>query len=164
MENKIPPRSLVLVTIITFIGLILGIAGVSSAPKDRAYQPGGLSKGAMGIFLAVFVGIILLSAWLFFGLSFSLRRFQKKLFLAIVLSFPFLLVRMIYSSLSNYSSNDIFALDGDATAYLCMSVLEEIIAMAITMAFGISAVLEEDFVKPVPQEDLEAKPYEPHGP
>lgn len=158
MENKIPPRSIVLVTVITFVGLILGIAGVSTAPKDRAYQPGGLAKGAMGIFLAVFGITILLSAWLFFECSFSLRRFQKKLFFAISLSFPFLLTRMIYSSLSSYSSNHTFALDGSATAYLCMCVLEEIIAMAITMAFGISAVLEADFVRPVPQEDPEAKP------
>lgn len=149
-----------LVTLVTFIGLILGIAGVSSSGKGGGYQPGTLAKAAMGIFLAIFVIFILLSVWLFYELSFSLRRFQKKLFIAIALSSPFLLVRLVYSALSDYTTYKAFSLDGNATVYLCMSVLEEIIAMAITMALGISAVLEKDFMKltPVAQEDPERRP------
>lgn len=150
-----------LVTIVTFIGLVLGIAGVSSADDSNGgYKPGTLAKSAMGIFLAVFVIFILLSIWLFYELSFSLRRFQKKLFIAIALSSPFLFVRLLYSALSDYTSIEAFSLDGNATVYLCMAVLEEIIAMSVTMALGISAVLEKDFVKltPVSQEDTEQKP------
>lgn len=147
-------------TLVTFIGLILGIAGVSSSDKEGGYQPGTLAKAAMGIFLAVFVIFILLTIWLHHELSFSLRRFQKKLFIAIALSSPFLLVRLIYSALSDYTTYEAFSLDGNATVYLCMAVLEEIIAMVITMALGISAVLEDDFVKvtPVAQEDPEGQP------
>jgi hypothetical protein len=149
-----------LVTLVTFIGLILGIAGVSSSDKEGGYQPGTLAKAAMGIFLAVFIIFILLSAWLFYELSFSLRRFQKKLFIAIALSSPFLLVRLIYSALSDFTVWKAFSLDGNTTIYLCMAVLEEIIAMAVTMLLGISAVLEKVFVKltPVAQEDHGRKP------
>lgn len=146
-----------LVTLVTMIGLILGIAGVSSSGKGGGYQPSTLTKAAMGIFLAVFLIFILLTVWLYHELSFSLRRFQKKLFIAIALSSPFLLVRMVYSALSDYTTYKMFSLDENATVYLCMAVLEEIIAMVITMALGISAVLEKDFVKltPVAQEDPE---------
>lgn len=114
----------------------------------------------MGIFLAIFVLFILLSVFLFYELSFSLRRFQKKLFIAIALSSPFLLVRLVYSALGDYTTYKAFSLDGNATVYLVMAVLEEIVAMGITMALGISAVLEKDFVKliPVAQEDPERRP------
>ncbi|CRL23329.1 unnamed protein product [Penicillium camemberti] len=162
VEKVMPPRSMALLTLVTLIALILGIAGVhsSSTGTDGTYHPGKLSKVAMGIFLAVFVIFVLLSVWLFYELSFSLRRFQKKLFLAIALSIPLLAVRLVYSALSDYTTLSSFALNGNTTIYLCMDVLEEIIAMGITMALGISAILEKDFVKltPVSQEDTEPKP------
>lgn len=156
-----PPNAITLVTIVTFIGLILGIAGVSSAhDSNDGYKPSTLVKAAMGIFLAVFVIFILLSIWLFYELSSSMRRFQKKLFIAIALSSPFLLVRLLYSALGDYTSFKAFSLFGNATVYLCMAVLEEIIALGVTMALGTSAVKEKDFVTltPVPQEDPERKP------
>jgi hypothetical protein len=158
VEEKMPPRPMKLVTLITIIGLILGITGVSIS----GYPPGSITKAAMGVFLAVFVLILVLSVWLFLGLRGSLRRFQKKLFLAIVLSTPFLVVRLIYSALGDYTTLDRFSLYGDPTVYLCMAVLEEIIALAITMVLSIMAVLEPDFVKLIPssREDPEQKPEE----
>ncbi|CAI7674758.1 unnamed protein product [Penicillium discolor] len=161
VEKRMPPRPMALLTLVTLIALILGIAGVhSSSSNDGSYRPSKLSKVAMGIFLAVFVVFVLLGVWLFYELSFSLRRFQKKLFLAIALSTPLLAVRLVYSALSDYTTLSSFALDGNTTVYLCMDVLEEIIAMGITMALGISAILEKDFVKltPASQEDTEPKP------
>ncbi|OQE03160.1 hypothetical protein PENSOL_c001G03429 [Penicillium solitum] len=161
VEKRMPPRPMALLTLVTIIALILGIAGVhSSNGKDGTYRPSKLAKVAMGIFLAVFVIFVLLGVWLFYELSFSLRRFQKKLFMAIALSAPLLAVRLVYSALSDYTTFSSFALNGNTTVYLCMDVLEEIIAMGITMALGISAILEKDFVKltPVSQEDTEPKP------
>ncbi|KAL4906356.1 hypothetical protein BDW74DRAFT_177370 [Aspergillus multicolor] len=149
IEKKTPPRAIKLITLVTFIGLILGIAGVSSSDSDsnNSYKPGALAKAAMGIFLAVFAVFLLLALWLFYQLSFSLRRFQKKLFLAIALSTPFLAARLLYSALADYTAFRAFALGGNATVYLCMAVLEEIVAMGITMALGVSAVMESDFVR-----------------
>ncbi|KAI3189940.1 hypothetical protein CBS147311_9788 [Penicillium roqueforti] len=161
VDRRMPPRPMALLTLVTIIALILGIAGVSSSNgNDGTYHPGKLAKVAMGIFLAVFVIFVLLSLWLFYELSFSMRRFQKKLFLAIALSTPLLAVRLVYSALSDYTTLSAFALDGNTTVYLCMDVLEETIAMGMTMALGISAILESDFVKltPVPQQDIEPKP------
>lgn len=150
-----------------FVGLILGITGVSTADRTNGYTPGTVSKAAMGLFLAVYVITILLTTWLFYAHSFALLRYQKKLFLGIALSAPFLLVRLIYSALSDYTSNNTFSMESLAknnhtslTAYLCMSVLEEIISMVIAMVFGVSAVLEADFVKPTPGVGPEEKPDE----
>ncbi|KNG87064.1 hypothetical protein ANOM_005686 [Aspergillus nomiae NRRL 13137] len=157
-EKRIPRRPLTLVTVLAFVGLILGIAGVSTANVTYTkvdghwtytYHPGALVKASMGIFIAVFVITILMTGWLFFQLCFTLRRFQTKLFLATAFSTPFLVVRLVYSALGDYDSDDerFSLIKGNATIYLCMAVLEEIAAMAITMALSMSAVLEKDFVK-----------------
>lgn len=146
------PRFLNLVAIICFIGLILGIAGVSSADDNEStYHANTIVKASMAIFLATFAVIPLMTIWLLLSLRYTLKVFQKKLFLAIGLSCPFLLVRLVYSAMSDYTDIPRFAvLRGDPTAYLCMDVLEEIIAMVLTMALGMSAVLEKDFIKPTP--------------
>ncbi|KAL3468732.1 hypothetical protein BJX99DRAFT_252509 [Aspergillus californicus] len=148
MNQTMPPRFLVLVTVICFIGLILGIAGVSSADSNTTYHAGSMVKAAMGIFLAVFVITLLLSVWLYSQLHSTLRNFQKKLFLAIALSVPFLAVRLVYSAIGDYTDLSRFSvISGDPTVYLCMSVLEEIVAVGLTMVLGVSAVLEGDFVQ-----------------
>lgn len=148
MNQTMPPRFLVLVTVVCFVGLILGIAGVSSADSNTTYHAGSMVKASMGIFLAVFVIILLLSVWLYSQLHSVLRKFQTKLFLAIALSVPFLAVRLAYSAISDYGNNSRFStINGDPTIYLCMSVLEEIVAVGVTMALGVSAVLEGDFVQ-----------------
>ncbi|KAL2840533.1 hypothetical protein BJY01DRAFT_236737 [Aspergillus pseudoustus] len=158
-SQHLPPRFLNLVTLVCFIGLILGIAGVSTADdsNDGTYHPDKIVKVSMGLFLAVFVVTIATAAWLWFQLSLSLRTFQRKLFLAVALSVPFLIVRLVYSAISDYGDNSKFAvLVGDPTVYLCMSVLEEIVAMTITMALGMSAVLERDFVPYAPPKEQSA--------
>ncbi|KAH8681793.1 hypothetical protein BX600DRAFT_491952 [Xylariales sp. PMI_506] len=151
-EMRVHSKGLKALALICFIGLILGIAGVSSADdNETTYHADSIVKASMGIFLAVFIIYNLISLWLFLQLRSTLRVFQKKLFLAIVLSFPFLLIRLVYSAISDYTTDTRFTLlEGDTTTYLCMDVLEEIIAMVITMALSMSAVLEKDFVKPTP--------------
>ncbi|KAL4886407.1 hypothetical protein BJY04DRAFT_213176 [Aspergillus karnatakaensis] len=151
MDQKMHPRFLNLLALACFIGLILGIAGVSSAgDNEGGYQPGIIVKASMGIFIAVFVITMVLAVWLFIQLSFSMRVFQRRLFLAVVLCSPLLLIRIIYSAISDYAHNSRFAvLSGDPTVYLCMSVLEEIVAMGVTMALGVAAVRAEDFVQVV---------------
>jgi uncharacterized membrane protein YqgA involved in biofilm formation len=105
-------------------------------------------KVSMALFIATFVVFALMAGWLWLQLQYSLGAFQKKLFLAVALSCPFLVVRLVYSAISDYADSSSFTvLTGNPTIYLCMSVLEEIVAMALTMALGMSAVLEKDFVR-----------------
>lgn len=157
MDQKMNPRLLKLLTLACFIGLVLGIAGVTTAnDNETTYHAHGMVKASMGIFLAAFVIIVLACSWLYAELRYNLRVFQKRLFFASGLSYPFLLVRLIYSAISDYTTNpDFSVLDGNATIYLCMSVLEEIIAVGLTMVLGMSAVLQRDFVKPTPKPIVE---------
>ncbi|KAJ5635009.1 uncharacterized protein N7484_008322 [Penicillium longicatenatum] len=164
MEKKIPPRPLALVTLMAFIGLILGIVGVSTADNNGGYTPGNLTKAAMGLFLAVYAITMILTVWLFYSFSLAMLSYQKKLFLSIALSAPFLLVRLIYSALGDYTSYRHFSIESlvlndhtSVTVYLCMSVLEEIICMVIAMVFGVSAILASDFVKPTPEREMDPK-------
>ncbi|KAJ5624338.1 hypothetical protein N7510_000647 [Penicillium lagena] len=150
-EERMHPKGLKVLAIVCIIGLILGIAGVSSANDDKSgYHPDSIVKASMGIFLAVFVIYNVMTAWLYLKLGSSIKVFQKKLFLAIVLSFPFMLVRLVYAAISDYADIQGFGLDGNPTIYLCMDVLEEIIVMGLVMALGLSAVFEPDFVKLTP--------------
>ncbi|VUC23600.1 unnamed protein product [Clonostachys rosea] len=155
LRNEIHPRALALITLVAFIGLILGIIGISTADTTHGYAPGTLPKTAMGLFLAVFVVTVVLTSWLYYVYSYIMLKYQKKLFLGIALSVPFLLIRLIYSALGNYTSSRTFSMmsvaendHGSLTAYLCMSVLEEIVSMVIVMVFGVLSVREIDFVKP----------------
>lgn len=101
-------------------------------------------KAAMGIFLAVFTIMTFLTGWLVLQLWFTLCEWQKKLFRAIVLSWPFLLVRLVYSAMGDYGSDARFVIGGSNTIYLCMDVLEEIFAMALCVGFGLSAMREKE--------------------
>ncbi|KAJ5921148.1 hypothetical protein N7466_009474 [Penicillium verhagenii] len=161
LEKHFPPRPLAVVTLMGIIGLVLGIVGVS---KAKSLTPSTLTKVAMGLFLAVFVITMLLTVWLFQSYSVGMLSYQKKLFLAIALSAPFLLVRLIYSALGDYTTSEHFLTkslvandETSVTVYLCMSVLEEIVCMVIAMVFGVLAVLSSDFVKPNPDGEVEVR-------
>lgn len=109
-------------------------------------------RAGMAIFIVVYVLAILVSIKLYLQLSGSLLAFQKKLFLATALSFPFVAARLVYSALGDFTTNTHFSIiygytNTDMTIYLCMDVLEEIIAIGITMVLGMSAVLSPDFVR-----------------
>lgn len=102
-------------------------------------------KVAMAIFIALFVVVILLTLVLALQLGNAMHKWQKKLFMAIVLAWPFLLVRLIYSAMADFSDDQRFSIvNGNDTIYLCMDVLEEIVAMAICVVFGWSAVKEKE--------------------
>ncbi|OJJ45165.1 hypothetical protein ASPZODRAFT_70272 [Penicilliopsis zonata CBS 506.65] len=157
--QRIQPRYHKLLTIICFIGLILGISGISSA-NSGDYTPDAMVKGAMGIYIAVFVILLLTTVWLWtlHSSSFTMKKFQKKLFLAIALSTPFLAVRLAYSALGDYTTIGTFSvISGNTTVYLVMDVLEEMAAMGITMILGLQAVHETDYIK-VSLDDPNADP------
>lgn len=136
--------------LIGFIGLILGIVGVSTTSDSGPFRANGEVQGAMGIFIAVFVIMTVMTIWLASQLGSAMSVWQKKLFLAIGLSWPFLLIRLVYSAMGDFSTDPRFtvlsptASNTNVTIYLCMSVLEELIAMAFCVFFGMSSVNEKD--------------------
>ncbi|KAJ5826256.1 hypothetical protein N7474_003394 [Penicillium riverlandense] len=145
-NHIISPKSLHGVAITGFVGLVLGIAGISMTDDTKGpFHANGVVMGAMGTFIAVFVIFTVQAVYLAIKMRSTVNRAQKKLFLAVGLSWPFLLVRLVYSSIGDFSNDARFAiLTGDATIYLCMDVLEEIAAMALCVFFGLSALLQEE--------------------
>lgn len=154
-DNRVPPRLIRGVTLAGFIGLIFGIVGVSLAHDSLPFRPNGEVKAAMGIFIGVFVIMVLMTVWLALQLRFTAKSWQKKLFLGSILSWPFLLVRLVYSSMGDFTDNGRFAvLTGNNTIYLVMDVLQEIIAVGLCVAFGISAAVGKDRLKAVVGEEV----------
>ncbi|PYI00044.1 hypothetical protein BO71DRAFT_478906 [Aspergillus ellipticus CBS 707.79] len=153
VEYRIPPKPLKSLSLISLIALIIAIVGVDKTEKTGNIN--ALLKAAMIIFLIVFAVIMAATAWLFNEIKGTLRRFQKKLFIGISLSAPFYAVRLIYAAIADLGHYEIFQSslssnpsDSSLTLYLCMSVLEEMIALAIAVAVGWSAMLERDFATP----------------
>jgi uncharacterized membrane protein len=162
-NNVIPPRAVRLTTLLGFIGLIIGIAGVSitNSNANGPYRPNDEVKAAMGLFLAVFVITTLMMLRVAIYYRLDIKKWQKKLLLATFLSWPFLLVRLIYSALGDFTTmHDFSIFDGNTTVYLCMDVLMEIAAMAICVAFGLSATPDFDH-KPLSTEEMDYS--EPNG-
>jgi uncharacterized membrane protein len=159
VEYRIPPKPLESLSLVSLVALIIAIVGVDKTEKSGNIS--ALLKAAMIIFLIVLAIILAATAWLFNETKGTLRKFQKKLFIGISLSAPFYAVRLIYGAIADLGPYEIFqsALSGNPshcslTLSLCMSVLEEIIALALAVALGWLAILERDFVTPgaaVPQ-------------
>ncbi|KAJ5832385.1 hypothetical protein N7474_000696 [Penicillium riverlandense] len=143
--RKINPRHLKFLYLLGFLGLILGIVGVSIMKDKGPFRANGEVKAAMGIFIALFVVITLATGWLASQLGSAMSVWQKKLLLAIGLSWPFLLIRLIYSAMGDFSTDTRFtvlspkASNTNVTIYLCMSVLEELVAMGFCVIFGMSS-------------------------
>lgn len=143
-NQAIKPLYLTLVTLLGFLGLILGIVGVSIMNDNEAFHANSEMKATMGIFIAVFGIMTVLTGWLILNLWFTIREWQKKLFLAIILSWPFLLIRLVYSAMGDFRTDGRFVIGGSNTIYLCMDVLEEIAAMALCVGYGVSSMREKE--------------------
>jgi hypothetical protein len=107
----------------------------SKAAIDVQLVPQPLSKAAMGLFIAAYV-ILLVSTIM---ISFSLPHAEpgeKRLLLAVALSLPSILVRLIYSSISLFGNSADFR--NNVTILLCMAFLMELSAVIIFEAIGLT--------------------------
>lgn len=137
------PRHMKAIQMVVTVGLILGIVGGVSSSNDYVKNgekiiPGTLSKAGLALFIASFVLIVLTTIILSFSVSHA-EPGEKRLLLAVGLSLPFILVRLVYSSMSVFGSNpDFNTVTGNVTILLCMGVLMELAAILIYEAVGIT--------------------------
>ncbi|KAB8239665.1 uncharacterized protein BDW43DRAFT_305432 [Aspergillus alliaceus] len=124
------------VSIVSMVGLIIGIVGAVQAVNGANYKVTSLLKAALALFI-VCLGLMFL---ILFYLSWDIKSLpvsEQRVIYSLYLCSPLLVVRMVYAALSDYGSDPRFALfDGSPTAYLCMSVLEEIVLMIICLMIG----------------------------
>jgi hypothetical protein len=142
-KNKatfLQPHHIKLIQTVVTVGLILGIVGGIDSSNDYAKNnnqivPSTLTKAGLGLFIGSYVLITLTTIILSFTVSHA-EPGEKRLLLAVGLSLPFLLVRLIYSAIAVFGNNASF--NSNTTIVLCMALLMELAAFIIYEAVGIT--------------------------
>jgi hypothetical protein len=135
-------RMIKLVETVITVGLILGIVGgvhaESTFQKTGVYHQTSLNKAGTALFILCWVAIALFTALISFSVSHA-DHGEKRILFAVTLALPFLLVRLIFSILSTFTTNTHFnLLTGSVTILLCVALIEEFIIVAIFMAIGVT--------------------------
>lgn len=138
----ITARHIQLAEILNTVGIILSIIGGVNSGQDYGktgrYVPQTLSKVGLGLFIASFVAILAFTAILFFSISHA-EAGEKRILLAVAVSLPLLLVRLIYSSVYTFKESSKFSsLTGSVTILLCMALLEEMAIVLIYEGVGLT--------------------------
>jgi hypothetical protein len=136
------PFHMKFVQTIVMVGLILSIVGGIDASKDLSttgvYTPQSFSKAAMGLFIAGYVLIVASTITLSFSVAHA-DHGEKRLLLAVALSLPFLVVRLVYSSISLFTTIENFnSVSGSVTIFLCMALIMELCVVIIYEAVGLT--------------------------
>lgn len=123
------------------IALILCISGGSDeASTNPSDQKSGKTEIRVGIimFIFIYIGLFLLT-------MITARDFNKipggerRMFVAIVLSLPFLAVRILYSILSQFSNSKTFSMmNPQIWARILMSVIEECVVVIMFTIVGLT--------------------------
>jgi hypothetical protein len=124
------------------LGLILGIVGgidaSNSFEQKHVFHPGTLNKAGSIILITCYVAIVAITALISISKS-HIEPGENRLYLAVVLALPFLLVRLVYTGFSTFSYNPKFnILDGNTTIFICMALIEELIIIIIFEVAGLA--------------------------
>ena len=129
-----------IIQLVNLVGIILTIVGGVDAgndySKNHSYVPQPLAKAGLALFLVSFAYSLFAAIILSFSISHA-EAGEKRVLLAIALSLPFLLTRLIYSSIANYANPKSFnLLTGNVTILLCMALIEELVIVALYLGTG----------------------------
>jgi hypothetical protein len=138
--NNVNPYLFRLVGLLTIVALILSIVGQTnntSSLQDLTHVDDKTKIGIV-IFLVSWVGL----CFLFFLVSLRLRSIEegeRRLLMAVGISIPLLLVRLVYSFLVVFANNpDFSTVTGNVTVMLVLSVIEEILIVYICLLVGLT--------------------------
>jgi len=131
-----------LIELVILVALILGIVGGVDASNDfvnsGAFVLGTLSKVAVGLFIACFIAIVIITIVASLSISHA-EAGEKRLLLAVALSLPFILCRLVYSSITTFAHLKSFGqLTGSVTILLCVALIEEAIVVVIYESVGLT--------------------------
>jgi hypothetical protein len=89
--------------------------------------------------------------WYSFPIRSSIEKGENRTLAAVVVSAPFILVRIIYAMLLFFLANSTFnMIDGNNTVQLVMSVFDELIVVFVCLAVGFTLGVREKHWKSVP--------------
>ncbi|KND88996.1 hypothetical protein TOPH_06253 [Tolypocladium ophioglossoides CBS 100239] len=129
-----------IVQLLISIGLILSIAGGSSASTsaDGTVTTSSTSKVAIVLYIVAFAGLsyILVTTA---GYRTAVPLQERRIPVALAIAWPFILVRLLYSTLAVFVQNDIFSLVGGSIAVrVGMAIVEEFIVVIDYLVLGYS--------------------------
>ncbi|KAL8824495.1 MAG: hypothetical protein Q9191_005019 [Dirinaria sp. TL-2023a] len=132
-------RILHLPNILALILSIIGGTRLDSSSSDKVSQGKKLTQAGIIIFLVVFALMAVLAFLTFTSLS-AIPSGEKRILFGVLLALPFIFVRILYSVLADFVDSSTFRLiDGNPTAQLCMSIVEEMIVAVLYIATGLTA-------------------------
>ena len=140
---KIPQRTFDFLILPSTVALILAIVGGSnqfSSSGSQSNSSQNLTHAAIVIFIVMFVVQSIITIFTFRNLQ-VVSQGDKRILIAVALSIPFLLVRLIYSLLATFdTSSSTFSLTaGSVIVEGFMSVLEEFVVVILYLAAGATA-------------------------
>ncbi|OJD37998.1 uncharacterized protein BKCO1_500079 [Diplodia corticola] len=138
----ITPRHVRMVQVLNAAGLALAVAGgVEAAGNVGAggrVQVSGLTKGAVGLFVASFVAIVGIAAVVWKDVACA-EPGEKRLLVAVGGTTPFLLVRVVYTALSVYTGEMRFnPVMGDVGYLLGMALVMELVIVYAFLGVGLT--------------------------
>lgn len=134
-------------------GLVLTVIGGAnnSLTLVKRYK---LLKGGSLLLLHTYIGTILLSLIIIFRIKKLPKRGERRLYYAVLLSSPFLFIRLLYAVLIVFVKNTVFRfILGNGHVFVGMTVVEEFAIMVVILGAGLwiaKAIREGKHVGDVP--------------
>lgn len=137
----VKPSYLRLIQVMVVVGLILAIVGAVDTSNDLAttgqWHPQKLSKVGTALFVAAYAIIALTIVSTLFLVSYAAAD-EKRILVVLILTMPFLAVRVIYSAISNFSTLASFnVLNGNVTIMMVMELIMELICVILYEIVGL---------------------------
>lgn len=139
-DNSTFPLSAIhfrLIQLLITIGLILSIVGGSnSINSDGTFKVQTISKVAIIIFIVAYVALAL-TALLASSKLHHAESGEKRLLLAVILALPFIIVRLVYSTLAALTDfHEFNLLTGSVAIFAVMAVAMEFAVILIYLVTG----------------------------
>jgi hypothetical protein len=135
----LPDATFHLYRLLTVVAMALSIAGITANMSSEGLaHPDIKIKIGMILYLVSWVAMVLILLIITIQRS-SLERGEHRILLAVAISSPFILVRVIYAFLIWFLHNSTFSIiDGSETVALVMSVLEEFVVVFVCLGIGMT--------------------------
>ncbi|KAJ5204855.1 uncharacterized protein N7498_005734 [Penicillium cinerascens] len=135
----LPSTAFSLFRILTVVAMAISIAGITAnMSAEGLAHPDIKTKVGMILYLVSWAAMVLILLVVTSRRS-SLERGEHRTLLAVAISSPFILVRVIYATLIWFLHNGTFSiLNGNETVILVMSVLEEFVVVIVCLGVGMT--------------------------
>ncbi|TPX14764.1 uncharacterized protein E0L32_005159 [Thyridium curvatum] len=140
LTTKITAKHFGLLSIASLVGISLSIyGGTKAAGSATPLAPNAFMRAGACVFTAIYLAACAIFAHLWRHRAGVPAGSETRLLYAFAACAPLIAVRLAYALVAQFAGDARFSsFGGDPTVYLCMSVLEEIAAVAICVGTGLT--------------------------